>query len=139
MCSGDLQDIAELFCTSVRLQDAATGLKKIIDGQQISSRDAEDFEWAGNLLGRMDWNSEHYEKGEHPELSLIATDLRPTFYRTITMYKIPFDAKFSEDFYETLKSYGKTVKLGRTELRQAHQIFESLAAYTLNELTNRHH
>ena len=65
--TGNLQDEAELFYASVRLQSVATGLKKIIDGQQIEEREAENFEWCENLLRQMDWNSEHYNEREHPE------------------------------------------------------------------------
>ena len=132
--TGNLQDEAELFSASVRLQSVAIGLNKIIDGQQIEGREQENFEWAGNLVGQMDWNSKHYHQREHPELCVMATRLRPRFYDALLRLRIPFDAKFSEGLYDTLKSYGKKVQLGTEKLRQAHQVVQSMATDTLTEL-----
>lgn len=130
----NLQDKAELFSASVRLQSVATGLQRIIDRQQMEERATENFKWMGNLVGQMDWDSQHYHQREHPELCLIATKLRPRFYEALLRFRIPFDAKFSEGIYETLKSYGGKVQLEVEELRQAHQIFESMATDILTEL-----
>jgi len=122
----DVQREGKLLSISTRLQSVAIGLNKIIDGQQIETSETENFEWAGNLFGQMDLDSEHYRRREHPELCVIATELRPKLYEAILKFKIPFDAKFSEGLYETLKSYGRKVQLKTDRLRQACQIFQSM-------------
>ena len=79
---GRLNDISELFSASCKLQSTAGGLQKIVDKQQIEENETRNLEWAGNLIGQLDFNSKHYSK-EHPELCVIATKLRPLFYRTL--------------------------------------------------------
>ncbi|HIH13294.1 MAG: hypothetical protein J4469_05130 [Candidatus Aenigmarchaeota archaeon] len=134
----NLQYEAELFAASSRLQSVATGLNAIIVGQQIDVGEQEHFEWAGSLMGQMDWHSDHYHQKEHPELGVIATRLRPNFYGTLCRLRIPFNTTFSEGLYETLKSRGEKVKLGTEELIQAHQVVQSLATDTLTKLRYAH-
>jgi hypothetical protein len=134
----NLQDDAERFSASVRLQSVASGLKRILDGQPIDEREAEDFEWGAHILGRMDWNSSHYRQKENTELCVMATRLRPIFYGALMKSRIPFDESFSEAIYTTLLSYGKKMPLGREELQQAQQLFQSMASTTLTELQYAH-
>jgi len=130
---GELEDISELFSASCKLQSVADGLQKIIYQQKVGEDETKNLEWAGNLIGQLDFNSKYYSK-EHPELCVIATKLRPLFYRTLLKLKIPLKTKFSEGIYETLKSYGRKVNLSGEELGQTCQIFKSLARDTLTEL-----
>ena len=128
----DFKEYTELFCASTRLQSVAIGLREIIEGQENAERG--NFEWGANMLGQMDWNSKHFLKRENPELCVIATELRPKFYETILKLGIPFNKSFSERIYETLRSCGKRVQLRTEELKQAYQMFQSMADDTLAEL-----
>ena len=130
---GRLSDEAELFSASCKLQYAASGLQKIIGQQQMEEEETKNLEWAENLIGQLDYNSGHYSK-EHPELCVIATKLRPLFYRTLLKFKIPSGVKFSEVLHETLKSYDKNVNLSVKELNQVYQIVQTIARDTQIEL-----
>ncbi|MEK6893151.1 MAG: hypothetical protein AABX07_03015, partial [Nanoarchaeota archaeon] len=80
------------------------------------------------------WHSKHYRKKEHPELCVIATELRPSFYKALQKLGISFDRRFFEGVYETLKSRGRKLRLNTEELRYAHRIFQSMADDTLTKL-----
>ena len=131
---GNLQDDAELFAASVRLQSVATGLNGLLDGKTVDERDIESFGWAGNLVGQMDLNSEHYRKSEHPELTVIATRLRPRFYGALLKHAVLYGPSFSDGVYETLVSFGRNVRLNTKELGQACQVIQSMATDILAEL-----
>lgn len=112
----------ESLSISTKLQSIATGLQKIINHQPIKKDDKEKFEWGANLLGQIDWESKHY--GKHPELSVIATELRPEFYDI-------FNTEYLERIYQTLKSQGKKVLLSKEELMKTYKGFALIATNVL--------
>lgn len=124
----------EYFAASLGLSNIAAGLERIMHGQQIQKEEKESFGWGAGLLGEMDWHSKHYRKKEHPELCVIATELRSNFYKALQNLEIPFNRRFFEDVYQTLKSCGKKVMLNAGELKYAHRIFKSMADDTLTKL-----
>ncbi len=132
---GNLKKEIELLVVSSRLQSVATGLKKIINKRQVDKIEEENFDWVRNLTGQMDWNSEHYHKKEHPELCVIATELRPLFYKALLKSRIKFNPKFSEGIYEILKSYGRKVLLSQDSLEQTYQIYQTMATDILTGLS----
>jgi hypothetical protein len=131
------QNRARLFDVSSRLQSVATGMRKMAFRQSFNLAETINFPWVGDLIGQLDWNSDHYNK-EHPELTITATSLRPKFYSAIKNLKIRFDARFSECLYQALKSYGEINFLRDKELRQAYELIQTLATGTLDELQVEH-
>ncbi|MBU1129514.1 MAG: hypothetical protein KJ949_02700 [Nanoarchaeota archaeon] len=129
----NLQEEVKLFCASSKFQSISTGLGKIIEGQKINKEEKEIFEEVGNLFGQIDLDSKYYMK-EHPELCVIATELRPEFYKTLLNLKIPFNQNFSERIYNTLKSYGKNMQLKREELNQMYKLFETMSTNIITKL-----
>jgi len=107
---------------SSKLRTIATGLLKIITEQPIDEIETKNFEWGANLIGQVDWDSEHY--GKHPELSVIATKLRPDVFKIFNA--IPF-----EGIYQTLKSQGEKVPLSKEELMQTYEGFMLIATNIL--------
>ena len=74
------------------------------------------------MIKKLDWDSKHY--GKHPELSIIATELRPEFYDI-------FNTEYLDRIYQTLKSQGKKVPLSKEELMQAYEGFALMATNVL--------
>jgi hypothetical protein len=134
----DLREEAGLFVASSRLQSVADGLKKIIDGWQIELSETGNFDWVRDLTGQLDWNSDYYGRGEHLELFVMATRLRPIFYEALFKFRVPFGERFSEGVYETLKSYGRNVQLSREGLKQACDVYQEMATSILTELQRVH-
>lgn len=129
-----LQDDAELFMASARFQSVASGLKKIIDGQKIEGTEAEHLSWTGDLTGRMDWISQ--QGSEHPELSVLATRLRPTYYSALLRVGVPYSDTFSQRLHETLQSGGRDNHLNTEELARAHLVYQEMATCILSYLQN---
>lgn len=110
----DLQKQAELISISHKLDSVAEGLLKIINETSLNDEEKEDFEWVGNLVGQIDEKSKHYEK--YPELSVLATELRPEFYEK------PIGGYLNK-VYTTLKSKGENIPLSKRELNQSYTDF----------------
>jgi len=130
MGSIDLQQQATEFTTSARLQDVASGLGKIAKGEPIGEEEKRKLDWAGNLVGQIDWNSAHY--GEHPELSVTAANLRPLFYGVCIQQGIMLSRGYSEGIYQTLKS--GCIDSPKDRLNALQKIFQSMANTTLARL-----
>jgi hypothetical protein len=128
----NMQEDAELFESSVRLQDVATGLKKIIEGQQIE--ETRSFDWVRDFTRQIDFDSEHYHENKAPEVCVRATRLRPFFFGALSKLRLPWNPKLLERVYDTLNSYGKKVLLFRDELEQARQIYQTMATDILTKL-----
>ncbi|MBU3912881.1 MAG: hypothetical protein KKE50_02190 [Nanoarchaeota archaeon] len=123
----DMEREAELSSASSQLQTVATGLQKLIDGKDLEDREREELNRFGNLFGQVDWMSGHYRRKEHPELCVIATRLRPVFYRACVKSTVPFDRDYSEKIYKTLKSAGRELALSPQELQQAQIVFHAMS------------
>ncbi len=123
----DLLDKAELINTSLKLHSIIRGLKKISHRKRVGREDTKYFEWGADLLGQIDWSSEHYAKMEHPEMSVIAARLRPGFYEALLNHGISSSAGFSERIYRTLKSRGREIQLEPEELEQTYRVFDFIA------------
>ena len=134
----DMKDEVELLSASSRLQTVATGLKKLIDKELLENTERDELTRLGELFGQIDWDSEHHKRNEHPELSVIATQLRPTFYRKLTELKVPFDKDYSERVYQTLKSAGRKISLSPHELVQVQQVFQLMSYEILSGLQYTH-
>lgn len=128
----DLQDRAELFSASVKLQDVATGLKQLIEGQP--TKKTENVDWVRKLIGRIYRGSEQYQRGEHPEMENIAANLRPLFYRTLLQLEITFDPVLFERVYEQFDSPGTAAHLPKEALEQAYRLYQRMATGLLTEL-----
>lgn len=129
-----LQEWSKFFVISSRLESVARGLQKIIDGQKIDESESRNFAWVGDLIGQMDDKSKYYNPEEHPELSVIATQLAPKFYGALIRFDLPYNKDFSKRLSKTLKSYGKEVKLGKKELIKAQQVYQEMAESILIDL-----
>jgi hypothetical protein len=124
----------EFFSSSIKLQAVATGLKKLLDGNPLDPFEIKGFDYMGDLFGELDWESRHYKKEEHPELSAIATELRPFFYKAILVKKINFVPGYSRRIYQNLKSAGEEKSLSYEEIFQVQGIFQFMADNALREL-----
>ena len=134
----DMRIEAELLSAASRLQTVATGLKKIIGGELLEDRERDGLDSFGDLFGEIDWRSKHYKRHENPELSAMATRLRPIFYGKIIELKVPLDADYSERVYQTLKSAGRKVALSPPELVQVQQVFQLMSDKILSGLQDVH-
>jgi hypothetical protein len=119
----DMQVRSELFLHHQKLRTVSDGLSKLINGRHLTAFERNIFDYMGNLFGQIDWKSEHYEKNEHPELSVIATRLRPFFYEAVGD-RFFQNSKYLEGIYKTLKSGGEEKVLSQEELYKTQQIFE---------------
>ena len=108
---GRLDDISELFVSASKLQSAATGLRKLVDEQINSKDETENIKWAEEIVREMDWNSKDYKP--NPDLCVIATRLRPLFYKELLKLKIPVIPKFSEareEFYKIFEFMAEDIQ-----------------------------
>ena len=131
----DLIDHSELFCTSVKFQNVASGLKRIIENEPVERKDH--LAWAGELLRQLPFDSEYFNKGE-PKVILEATKIRPQFYEARIRKEINFDKDFYDKLYETLKNPEKPTQLEPERLRDAINLFQYMADRTLSELQHMH-
>jgi hypothetical protein len=80
----DLFESSQIFEASSRLQSAAASLRKIKDHQSLTPNERGNLRWSGRFLKEVDW-SEDTRNGASVsgELSVQATDVRPSFYATL--------------------------------------------------------
>lgn len=110
----NLLESSEIFEASSRLQAAATSLKRISQGKNLTERDEDNLHWCGQFLGEVDWGAQDHGVGEVGHLAVQATEVRPSFY--ITLQRVFEDAgiqhpeelrNFLSAMYRFLLSRGK--------------------------------
>jgi hypothetical protein len=80
----DLSESARFFEASSRLQSAATALKRLREGAQVTIDDKESLAWAGRFLQEVDSTTNPDGTGNVTgHLSVQATDVRPAFYAAL--------------------------------------------------------
>ena len=128
-----LEGWGKLFEAGVKLQDVARGLKKIIACEDLTLSEEKTMSWAGDLLGQIDWNSEHYNKEGSSGIVVLATQLRPSFYLRLHELRIPFDDEYFNRAHLTLKSLGKK-GLNAEEIPKFQELFQKMANSISNYL-----
>jgi len=130
----DFDDFAKLFSDSVRLQNVANGLKKLIDGQPINTRDRDNLKWGAKLLCEMDYDSARYFKKRSPEMCVVGTRLAPWFYDVLIKLEF-FDYKtfLSQSYKVMMDSKARKSGLERG-LYGAYSIFNQMTDIALGRL-----
>ncbi len=137
----DLAESSQLFEASSRLQSAATALRKIETHRPLAQSDRSSLRWSGKFLEEVDLNvdprSHHSASGE---LSVQATEVRPSFYAALLNIQPAFRAAgikadqqmqtFLASTYHVLTSGGR---LGRKQTKESSRL--DLAATFLEELS----
>lgn len=134
LTSSDMVYEAEIPAACSRLQTVASGLQKLITGEKLEGGEEAELNRFADLFGEVDWRSEHYKRHEHPELSVMATRLRPLFYSKLIELEIPCDRAYSERIYQTLKSAGRKIAVSPQELPQVQKLFQSMSDEILSGL-----
>jgi hypothetical protein len=118
----DLVHKANLFVASSRLQAVATGLCELASGEPSGAAPL-DFNWAGDLFDTMDLS----HNAHHPELIILATELRPLLYRRNEPLKV---SSITNTLYRI--SSGQLVPT--QDLEQAHRVVQRMSSDILTRL-----
>lgn len=80
----DLLEESQIFEASSRLQSAASALHKVMDGIELHPTERRNMKWSGRFLKEVDQRqSSRGTTSVSGELSVQATDVRPSFYATL--------------------------------------------------------
>jgi hypothetical protein len=118
----DLDEYAETFVISTRMQEVARALDSIMGGKTLETRPAV-LDWVAEVTGQIDFDAPINNPGISPEIKVVATRLRPLFFELLSQLRIPNGSAFLGQTYKTLKSYGARVVLSREELMQARELY----------------
>jgi hypothetical protein len=131
---GNLKEESDFFVANAKFQDAARGLQLILEGKLVSLDLQESFDWVRDLTGQIDFDSKYYNASESSEVCVRTTKLRPFFFEALSKLKLPWNPGLLERAYETLSSYGKKVLLSTEELKQVHNIYQTMATDILTKI-----
>ena len=89
----DLAESSQLFEASSRLQSAATALRKIEAHCPLAESDRSTLRWSGKFLEEVDLNVDpRSHQSASGELSVQATEVRPSFYAALLNIQPTFRA-----------------------------------------------
>ncbi len=122
----------EMWTTSAKLLRTYNSLEELMTGKELTKRKEEDLKWTGDLIGRIDWNSQYYEKSP-TEITLIATKLRPYFFefriKQIRENKLKTKEKqdnFTIETYELLHQQRTPTQMSEGYFAMAQNLIEYL-------------
>ena len=118
--STDLQKQALDFSVSHKLRNIAESLEKLAGGEDLNESDLGNFKWGKELIAQI----KSYEP--HPELSVLATELKPRFYRLFGINQLGI-------VYNILTNY-KQQNPSAEALIQISNGFQELSTQKLREL-----
>ena len=120
-----MQQKARMFEACVRLQSAASSLKRLRNEDSLDGEQIENLKWTGNLVGRLDWDAPDYPKGDFS--SVLATSIRPYFYRAFIEMKLVPTRDFLNRLYQTLQTGTKSLKA--EEIGLASELMKKMSGY----------
>lgn len=89
----DLAESLQLFEASSRLQSAATALRKLEAHRPLAPSDRNSLRWSGKFLEEVDLNVDpRSHQSASGELSVQATEVRPSFYAALLNIQPEFRA-----------------------------------------------
>jgi hypothetical protein len=98
----------ELYILGNKFRRIAKGLDTTGHGKSLEPADREylheEFEYIGNLIAEIDFESRSYTIEKHPELASEARQVYPFFYQTLHETTTDREIGFSEKIYRLLKA-----------------------------------
>lgn len=128
----------DILALSSKLKTAATGLKKLLNGEELVDYEKREIAYAADLLGQIDWDSKQYRGHMHPELSVIATRLRPMFFKRFVEAGIPSRGGYYDRLCDVLRSSGRVNKESRWEYELIRKVLQSVSDEILSGLQYTH-
>jgi len=128
-----MQQRASMFAACVRLQSASSSLKRLRNENSLGEKQIKNLKWAGNLVGGLDWYALDYPKGNFSPI--LATSIRPDFYRAFIEMKFVPTRDFLDRLYQTLQTGFQTELLKAEEIVLASELMKKMSGYITSKLS----